>query len=621
MNTATLRELTSPLPRITLASRMLLPSVKQTEQGLVAAALLLIAVLPVVELLLRTFLKTGIPGSTGYVQNLTLWIGFLGAIVAARAKQHLTFIPTLEFLPEKWRRRAGVFAAAVTAAVAFALAWASIQFVHSEFQAPNRIAGWLPAWAIEAVLPVSFASIAVRFILQAGEWKARAIASLGLPAAVVIGFILTPYAEQLIWPGLVVLGVAGLLGAPIFAVLAGVPLLLFFAKDVPIASIPVETYRLVVSPTIPTIPLFALTGFILTESGASRRLIRLFRALFGWMPGGLPIVATILCAFFTTFTGASGVTILALGGLLLPVLLQSQYREGFSVGLLTATGSIGILFPPSLPVILYAVVAHVPILDLFKAGIAPGILMVAAVCVFGIWEGSGSTVSRRPFDKREAAAALWESKWEILLPVITLAALFGGFCTLLEAAAITAVYALVIETVIYRDLHPTRDLPRVLVACATAMGGIFIILGSAMGLTNYVVDAQIPTLAAAWVQAHIHSRLVFLLALNLFLFVVGCLMDIYSAIVVQAPLLLPISQAFGIDPLHLGIIFLANLELGYLTPPVGLNLFLASYRFEKPVFRIFRDTLPFLLVLLLVVLLITYVPALTVGVAGAVGGK
>jgi tripartite ATP-independent transporter DctM subunit len=598
-----------------VAWRVSPPSAQEIEQSFAAASLLLVGLLPVLEMVLRTFFKTGIPGSINYVQNLTLWVGFIGAIAAARDKQHLTFIPTLEFLPERWRRMAAVFSSAVSAAVAFALAWASVDFVFSEFQAPNRIAGWLPSWAVEAVLPVSFAAIAAQLILQAGEWKARAVAALSLPAVIVTGLALSPYAPHLVWPGFLILGAAALLGVPIFVVLAGAPLLLFFANGVPVASIPVETYQLVVSPTIPTLPLFALTGFILTEGGASRRLVRLFRALFGWMPGGLPIVATLVCGFFTTFTGASGVTILALGGLLLPVLLQSNYRERFSVGLLTATGSIGILFPPSLPVILYAVIAHVPILDLFKAGIVPGAIMIAAVCAYGICEGSRSKVPRQRFDAKEAAQAVWESKWEILLPVVTLAAIFGGFCTLLEAAALTAVYALIVETAVYRDLSVARDLPRVLVKCAATMGGVFIILGCAMGLTNYVVDAEIPTIAAAWVQAHIHSRLIFLLALNLFLFAIGCLMDIYSAIVVQAPLLLPIARAFGVDPIHLGIIFLANLELGYLTPPVGLNLFLASYRFDKPMLRLFRDTVPFLFILLLVVLLITYVPALTTGVA------
>ena len=616
MSTAILKNLDDTLPEIESASRMLRPLGKQMEEKLVSAALLLIALLPVTELVLRALFQTGIPGATGYVQNLTLWVGFIGAMLAARAKQHLTFIPTLDFLTEKWRRRAGILSATVSATVGFALALASLQFVRAEFQAPTPIAGWLPAWVLQTVLPVSFTVIAIRTILQAGDLKARAIAALSLPAVIVIGGALAPYAPNLLWPGCAALAVAALLGAPIFAVLGGVPLLLFFANGVPIASIPVETYRLVASPTIPTLPLFALTGFILTEAGTSRRLLRLFSALFGWLPGGLPIVVTLLCAFFTTFTGASGVTILALGGLLLPVLRQSGYSERFSVGLLTATGSIGILFPPSLPVILYAVVAHIPILDLFKAGIVPGLLMVAAVCAFGIKAGASPSVPRPRFDGKEAARALWEAKWEILLPVIALVAIFGGFCTLLEAAAITAVYALVVESVIYRDLHLTRDLPRVLVKCAATMGGVFIILGTAMGLTNYVVDAQILTLATQWVQAHIHSRLVFLLALNLFLFVVGCLMDIYSAIVVQAPLLLPISQAFGIDPIHLGIIFLANLELGYLTPPVGLNLFLASYRFDKPVFRVFRDTLPFLVVLLLVVLLITYVSAFTLSARG-----
>jgi tripartite ATP-independent transporter DctM subunit len=570
-------------------------------------------VLPVLELFLRTFFHTGIPGTSGYVQNLTLWVGFLGAMIASREGRHLNLSTGMVMLPPRLQGIATTLAATVSTAVASGLCWASLQFVRVEMESPANIAGWLPIWVVEAILPVSFAIITLRFVLQAGGWRARALAFLGIPAAVVIGFLLESHAPQLVWPAIAGLVGAAVIGAPIFVLLGGAALLLFFAEGVPVAAIPVETYRIVVSPAIPTIPLFTLTGYLLAEGRASHRLVRLFRAFFGWMPGGLAIVTTLVCAFFTTFTGASGITILALGGLLLPVLQKDGYSEQFSLGLLTATGSIGLLFPPSLAVILYGVIAHVPITDLFKAGILPGMLMVTAVCLFGMRKGIRTKTPRPPFDAREAAAALWESKWEVLLPVVALVGIFGGYTTLIEAAAITVVYALVAETLIHRELHLIRDLPLVLIKCVTLIGGVFVILGVAMGLTNYLVDAEVPMHAAAWVQAHVHSRILFLMCLNVFLLIVGCLMDIFSAIVVVVPLILPISQVFGIHPLHLGMIFLANLELGYLTPPVGMNLFLASYRFEKPLVHIYRDVIPFLLVLLCVVLLITYVPALTIG--------
>jgi C4-dicarboxylate transporter DctM subunit len=338
--------------------------------------------------------------------------------------------------------------------------------------------------------------------------------------------------------------------------------------------------------------------------------VHLFRALLGWMPGGLAIVTTLVCAFFTTFTGASGVTILALGGLMLPVLLKGGYMEGFSIGLLTAGGSLGLLFPPSLAVILYGVVAQTPIPDLFRAGIIPGLLMVAAICIFGVREGVRLKTNRQSFRGRDVAVALWESKWEIFLPILALVLILGGFCTLIEAAAITAVYALLTVTMIHNDLHITRDVPQILSECAALVGGVFIILGVAMGLTNYLVDAEVPMKAASWVQLHIQSRTLFLLFLNLFLLLVGCLMDIFSAVAVVLPLILPISEVFDIHPLHLGMIFLANLELGYLTPPVGMNLFLASYRFDKPLLHVYHHAVPFVLLLLGVVLLITYVPSL-----------
>jgi tripartite ATP-independent transporter DctM subunit len=580
------------------------------ELGLAGLALLLMAVLPVVELSLG-WVHIGFKGSVNYVQNLTLWVGFLGAMIASRQKKHLTLTTGIHLLPPLYQRIARVFSSLVSVAVSTGLAWASATFVRSEMASPNRIADWLPAWIPELILPVSFAVMTLRFVGQAGDGKDRTIAFLGIPLAAALGFGLADHAAGLLWPGVGVILAATVLGAPIFVAMGGTALLLFFSDGTPVASVPVETYGLMISPSIPTVPLFTLTGYILAEGGSSKRLLRLFQALFGWMPGGLAVVATLVCSFFTTFTGASGVTILAIGGLLYPVLIKSGYRERFATGLLTSTGSLGLLFPPSLPVILYAIVARVPIPDLFRAGAVPGVLLVGAILVYAIWEGVRRKVERQKFKIREVGAALWEAKWEVLLPVVALVSIFGGFCTLIQASAITVLYALAVETVLHRDLHLRRDFPRILVSCAELIGGVFVILGVAMGLTNYLIDAEVPSKGVAWVKERIHSRGMFLLALNGFLLVVGCLMDIYSAIAVVVPLILPIAAAYGVAPLHLGILFLANLELGYLTPPVGMNLFLASYRFEKPVLTVTRASLPFLLLLMIAVLIITYAPGLT----------
>jgi tripartite ATP-independent transporter DctM subunit len=387
--------------------------------------------------------------------------------------------------------------------------------------------------------------------------------------------------------------------------------LLFWNEWGVMAAIPAETYRLVVHPMLPTLPLFTLAGYFFAEGGASRRLVRVFRAWFGWIPGGTPLVAVLVCAFFTSFTGGSGVTILALGGLLFPMLIKDLYDRKFSTGLLTATGSIGLLFPPSLPVILYGVRAQAPIDRLFLAGIVPGLFLVAIVAVWGVRQGIISRTERVRFSWQEAGQALWRAKWEVLTPLIVLMGLFGGVATLVETAAITAVYAFLIEVVVYRDLKLTKDVMPTIVKCATLVGGVLIIMGVAMGLTSYLVDAQIPSRALAWVQAHISSKLVFLLALNGALLVVGAIMDIFSAIIVVVPLIAPMGLAFGIDPVHLGIIFLVNLELGYLTPPVGMNLFLSSYRFETPLPKIYLSVIPYLIILAIGVLVITYVPAIT----------
>ncbi len=579
-----------------------------------AAAILAMAILPVAEMLLRPF-GISIPGSHSFVQHLTLWVAFLGATIAARERRHLTLSTGLKILPVPWSGYADMLAVAATTSVSAGLFWASLEFVRTEYALPLGGQGmWLPIWLMETVLPLAFAVMTVRFILQAPGPAGKIAGLAGIPLAAVLGLWVVPAAPQLALVLVALLLVAAVLGAPIFVVIGGAALTLFVGSEVPVAAVPVETYRIVVSPSIPAIPLFTLAGYLLAQGKAGDRLVDLFRALFGWLPGGLPIVTTLVCAFFTTFTGASGATILALGGLLLPVLIQNRYSERFSLGLLTATGSIGLLFPPSLAVILYAVIAKIPIPDLFVAGIVPGAIMVGAVCLYGVWRGHADGTPRVPFDGRAALASLNAAKWEIVLPVIVLVGIFGGYGTLVELSAVTVVYVLVVGLLIHRDLDVRTTVPAGVVQCVTLIGGVFTILGVAMGLTNYLVDAQIPMLAADWVEAHVESKLVFLLALNLFLLIVGCLMDIFSAIAVVVPLILPIAAAFGIHPLHLGIIFLANLELGYLTPPVGMNLFLAAYRFDKPVVEIWRAGVPFLLLLALVVLLVTYVPWIVLGV-------
>ncbi|MCK5410592.1 MAG: TRAP transporter large permease subunit [Gemmatimonadetes bacterium] len=409
------------------------------------------------------------------------------------------------------------------------------------------------------------------------------------------------------------------LGGPIFAALGGIAALLFMADGVPPVAVLIETYSLASDPVLAAIPLFTLVGFFLAEGRASSRLLGFFQAFFGWIRGGTAVVCALLCAFFTVFTGGSGVTILAMGGLLYQVLREDRYRDRFSLGLLTASGSLGLLLPPALPLILYGIVARVSIEDLFIGGILPGIVLVTLVAAWGVREGIVERVERTPFNRREAGRALWEAKWELLLPLIVLYVYLGGLATLVEAAALAALYAFVIQCFVHRDLSLGRDLARVFRECLVLIGGVLLILGMAMGFSSYMVDAMVPARALEWVQAHIESRLVFLLCLNLFLLAVGAVMDIFSATVVVVPLIVPLGLAFGIDPIHLGIIFIANLELGYLTPPVGLNLFFASYRFERPLLEIYRAAVPFLIILGFGVLLITYVPLLTTGLLAILG--
>ncbi len=576
--------------------------------------------LPLAEAASRAVLGLGIPGSGPFTQHLTLWVGFLGAALAAREGKLLAFA-TGEFLGAgRVKAVARIVSGGVAAAVLALLFRASVELVAIEYSAGTEIAVGVPVWVAQLALPAAFALIALRLVWRAADgWRGRALAAIGLAAGLAIGQFPGLVEGAGAWPGLALVAVGTLLGGPIFAALGGAAVLLFMAQGVPAAAVPAETYRLSVSPYLPAIPLFTLAGYLLARGEASSRLLRVFRALFGWVPGGTAVVTAVLCAFFTVFTGGSGVTILALGGLLFQALRSDRYRERFSLGLLTASGSLGLLFPPALPLILFGIVASVPIRDLFVGGLVPGAVMVALVAAWGVREGLRSGAGRQPFELREAGRALAAGAWELALPVVVVAAIFGGFATLVEAAALTALYALVVQVFVHREISLRREAFSVFADCAVLVGGVLIILGVAMGFTSFLVDAQVPMHMLEWTQEYIHSPILFLLVLNLFLLAVGCLMDIFSAIVVVVPLIVPLGVAFGIDPVHLGVIFVANLELGYLTPPVGLNLFLAAYRFERPLVEIWRSVLPMLAILGVGVLLITYLPALTLALLDLVG--
>ncbi len=404
--------------------------------------------------------------------------------------------------------------------------------------------------------------------------------------------------------------ILALLGAPLFVIIAAIALLSFHAAGIDIMAVIIELYRLSASPTLIAIPLFTFAGYMLAESNAPQRLVGVARALFGWMPGGLAVVALFSCAFFTAFTGASGVTIVALGGILLPVLIKENYTKKFSLGLMTSSGSLGLLFPPSLPIILYGFVAGVSVDQLFIAGILPGFLIIGLLAIYSSYKGITCNVQRTPFSLREILSSMKNAAWELPLPFIILVGIYGGFFTVTEAAAMTAFYVFIVEVLIYRDLK-LRAVPNVMRESMVLVGAILIILGAALGLTNYLIDEQVPAQMLSFIEQYIDSRIVFLILLNVFLLGVGAMMDIFSAIIVVVPLILPIAQEFGIHPVHLGIIFLANLEIGYFTPPVGINLFISSYRFKETVIELYKATFPFLIIYLIALLIITYVPELS----------
>ena len=406
-----------------------------------------------------------------------------------------------------------------------------------------------------------------------------------------------------------------LLGVPMFVVFGALAMISYQASGIDFSIVIGELTRLTNMPMLQALPMFALAGYVLAGSHASERLLRITRAAFGWMTGGLAMVCIVTCTFMTAFTGASGVTIVALGGLLLPALLKDGYREKAALGLVTSGGNMGVLFAPSLPLILYAIIAQpisgeVTIDALFRAGILPGLLAVVVLCGYGVWAGIHAEIPRRAFAWRELGSALREAKWELPLPFVVLGGIYSGLLVASEAAVITAAYVLVVEVLIYREI-PLRKLTNLIRDTVVLVGGVLLILGMGMAITNFLIDQEVPQLILAWVGARIQNPLVFLITLNLFLLAVGCIMDIYTATVVIVPLLAPLAAQYGIQPVHLAIIFLANLAIGYSTPPVGMNLFIAAMRLNKPLMKLAAASLALMGLMLGILLLITYWPALS----------
>ena len=591
-------------------------------------SLILLALFPTLEVIARKFFQTGITNSTEYTRQLVLVLAFLGGAITSREGKHLALSIEMR-LPESVKTRLQILNAFLTLTMTTAFSLSALSFSLNAFDHAQKI-GPFPVWIISLVMPVGYFFMAIRALIHLPRGKnLRWVTSWGTLFGLILAFsslvnairifgpvpgflesigeLSVKFNTFLAVPLIFVLIASAVAGVPLFIVLGGVAYMLFARTGQPLEVVPNEAYSLLLGHALPAIPLFAFVGFILAESKAGERLVRLFRALFAWFPGGLAIMAILICAFFTTFTGASGITILALGPLLSFILVKGKYGVKFSNGLLTATGSIGLLFIPSLPVIIYGVTAQVNIMHMFAGGFLPGFLMVLTVIIYGMIYAKKTKVPKEDFNLKEAFRGLKGAVLEILLPIVVVVSYFGGIATLVECGAIAVIYALIIEVIIHRDIK-INHLPRVMLKCMPVIGGVLMILALAKGLSYYIVDANIPVLLTEWTQSAISSKFVFLLLVILLLVITGCLMDIFSAIMVVAPLIIPLGDLFGMHPVHMGIIFLATMELGYLTPPVGLNLFLASYSFNQPMSKITRQVLPFLLIRLITVLLITFIP-------------
>ena len=571
---------------------------------------------PIFQILGRYISFFSIPASQEIVQHMTLWIGFIGAVIAARSNKLLSVVREPVFDASTKVSWPKFFVHVFSLSIVFVLSISYLKMIQIGFQYPDYIAPYIPTWFAQAIIPVGLILIWYQMVMTSStDFKYRVLLTIiSIIPTIILYFWQFPLANPLLlWTKVLFAISLVAFGLPIFILLASLSIFFFLSEPSEwatnydlISTISDSAYRIVVSPTLAAIPIFTLAGYILAESNISERLIRFFKASLGWLPGSTVLIVVLLCAFFTALTGGSGVTILALGAILYPILIHDGYSKQFSLGIITTAGSLGLLFPPSLPAIIYSVTAGINPLELFKQAFISAIFLMSIMFFYGLYKRPKSKTVER-FVLKDAFETAKIAKWEIAIPLLIILSLFSGFATLVESAALLVLYVLTVELYIFKDIS-FKDLPKIIIDCSTLVGGVLIILGFAMGFTGYLVDAQIPLKILNFVQSTISSKIIFLLALNILLLIVGCLMDVFSAIIVVVPLIAPLATYFGIDPFHLAIIFIANLELGYITPPVGMNLYLSSYRFEKDMPTIYSATLPFFFIRLIGVILITYIP-------------
>jgi len=580
------------------------------DEHIAALCLALMMVIPVIEIVMRPLLGSGIDNAPVLVQHLGLVLAMFGALAAER-HGHLTSFRSTE--SDKPQYSLWYYAQGFSALLCGVLAYSSWQFVKSEMTSAHTLAYDVPMWYVQISMPLCFLLLGYRLGRRAcASLDFTITLSTALPA---LGFVFAYYFDETalaIWPALICLTGALLTGAPIFAVLGGLALALFWTEGMPLASVALSHYQITVNPSLPALPLFTLAGLVFAHTGAAKRLGDLFVSLFAGGVKGTVIAVAILCSFFTAFTGGSGVTILALGGLTLPLLMNTGYPERKGIGLVTSASALGVLLAPSVPLIMYAIVARVPISTMFLAGVVPAILMVVCLLLFGGFLRLDKPEKDSPSQSslHSVAESAWIAKWEILAPFVAIGSLASGLATPTESAALTATYAVLTQILAHRELS-AKLLFRCLSESAQIVGGVLLILGMALALTNFLIDAGIPDAAIEWTQNLIHNKWVFMLALILFLVLAGALMEIFAAIVVLVPLLLPLAGSYGIDPVHFGIIFLATMEMGFLCPPAGLNIFFSSAMFDKPIGQVTASITSALLSIFLGCIIIALIPELS----------